>query len=175
MTELDMKINTRLMEEIGLEEGDRRRVIDQDTGILYQMKGKDIVSPGSQSGKAAIEFDPINNTRMMSYMFGSFVEKLVDEEDIPPVNTYFIKATDDNSGKVTANIIFDDNSRISSGAYKNETTCYADLIMRLNGEDDVDLSEFDIDRSRKTDVSPMKFKKEPKKRGRPPKKKEEST
>lgn len=145
MTDLDKKINMLLMEEMGLEEGDRRRVIDQDTGALYQMKGRDLVSPGSQSGKMAIEFDPINNARMMSFMFGNFVDKLVNDETIPPVTGYHID-THEKDRKFKASINFADNTTVSSDYYNNETTAYADLILRLNGDDDPDVREYDIDR-----------------------------
>lgn len=151
MTDLDKAINLRLMEEMGLEEGDRRRIIDQDTGVLYQMKGKDIVSPGSQGGKMAIEFDPINNTRMMSFMFGNFIDKLVEDDTIPPVTGYYI-SNHDKEKKVRASVTFEDNTSLSSNYYINETSAYADLVLRLNGEENPDMSEYDIDR-RKIPVS----------------------
>lgn len=147
MTELDMEINLRLMEEMGLDEGERRRIIDQDTGQLYQMKGKDLVTPGSQGGKSAIEFDPINNARMMSYTFSKFLEKLEDEESIPGVRGYHIDPPD-STGHIRGTVTFDDSTKISSRSYRNETTCYADLVLRLNGEENVNLSKYDIDRSR---------------------------
>lgn len=147
MTELDLEINMRLMEEMGLEEGDRRRVIDQDTGLLYQMKGKDLVTPGSQGGKSATEFDPINNTKMMSYMFGAFLEKLEEEESIAGVRNYHMNPPD-SKGRIRGTVSFDDGTSVSSGLYKNETTCYADLVLRLNGEENINLSKYDIDRSK---------------------------
>lgn len=172
MTELDLEINLRLMEEMGLEEGDRRRVIDQDTGLLYQMKGKDLVTPGSQSGKAATEFDPINNTRMMSYMFGTFLEKLEDEESIPGVRNYHMDPPN-SQGKIRGTINFDDGSSISSGLYRNETTCYADLVLRLNNEENVNLDKYDIDRT-KSKPGVVAPKKTTKKASKPKTKKKEA-
>ena len=162
MTDLDKTINLRLMEEMGLEEGERRRVIDQDTGALYQMKGKDVVSPGSQGGKSAIEFDPINNTRMMNFMFGNFIDKLVEEESIPPVTGYHI-TNHDKERKVMASITFEDNTSLSSDYYMNETTAYADLVLRLNGDNNPDVRQYDIDR-RKVPVSVKPPKKTTKKK-----------
>lgn len=158
MTELDLKINTLLMEEMGLEEGDRRRLIDQDTGLLYQMKGKDIVSPGSQGGKQAIEFDPINNKRMMTFLFGNYINKISDEDDVD-VQTYYI-TQEDKDERVRGTLTFEDNSSIITKPYRNETTCYAELLLRLNGEEDVDLTEYDIDRRKAPQsVKPPKKKK----------------
>lgn len=146
MNELDLKINSRLMEEMGFEEGDRRRVIDQDSGIQYTIKGKDIVSPGNQGGKQSIEFDPVNNVRMMNYLFGEFVNKLEEEESIPPVSTYYTMLDERDSSRVKAKILMDDNKILESKPYRNETIAYADLVLQLNGEENVDLSEYDVDR-----------------------------
>lgn len=146
MEEKDLKINNLLMEEMGLEEGERRRIFDQDSGIQYQFKGKDIVSPGSQSGKSAVEFDPINNSKMMNLMFGGFIDKLVEEESIPGVASYYTVPESDN--RIRAKILFDDKTSIQSNPYKNETVCYADLVLRLNGDENVDLSEYDYDRTK---------------------------
>jgi hypothetical protein len=165
MEDLDKKINNLLMEEMGLEEGDRRRVYDQDSGIQYQFKGKDLVSPGAKGGKTAIEFDPINNSKMMNLMFGGFVDKLEDEESIPPVASY---CTVPDGDKIRAKILFSDKSVVQSNPYKNETVCYADLVFRLNGEEDVNLDEYDFDRTKapQSVLPPKKLKQsKPKKKG----------
>ena len=90
MEQDSMEFNFLMMEEMGLEEGERRRVVDQDTGQQYAMRGKDIVCPGNQGGKSAIELDLTNN-RMMGYMFGRFIDKAVIEKSIEPVTGYAIR------------------------------------------------------------------------------------
>jgi len=159
MNQNDLEINLRLMEEMGLEEGDRKRVYDQDTGVMYQLKGKDIVAPGNKSGKNAIELDMINKPKLMTYMFGHFVDKLVEEEDIPPVSNFYIDPYD-RYGHTTGVIRFEDDTIIRSEKYRNETTCLADLVLRLNNDTDIDLSKYDIDR-RKSKNKPSKKKEEP--------------
>ena len=141
MEQDSMEFNFLMMEEMGLEEGERRRVVDQDTGQQYAMRGKDIVCPGNQGGKSAIELDLTNN-RMMGYMFGRFIDKAVIEESIEPVTGYAIK-TDPMSGLVKAELTFDNNSRMVSKEYIRESMAYAELVLRLNGEDNPDLHKYD--------------------------------
>ncbi len=150
MTELDKKINRQIMEETGLEENSSNFIVDQDTGVQYQMRGKNIISPGNRrnfSDKRSIEFDPINNPRMMNYIFSEFIDKLQTEDAIPPVSNFctITAGTDLHVAK----ILLEDGSVIQSSPYKNETTCYADLVFRLNGEEDINLSDYDIDRRRR--------------------------
>lgn len=153
MTELDKKINRQIMEETGLEENSSNFIVDQDTGVQYQMRGKNIVSPGNRrnfADKRTIEFDPINNTRMMNYIFSEFIDKLQDEDTIPPVSNFC--TINSGTDMHVAKLLMADGSTIQSAPYKNETTCYTDLVFRLNGDSDIDLSEYDIDRRRKPRV-----------------------
>jgi len=167
MTEMDLKLNIRLMEEMGYEEGDRKRIYDQDSGCMCAFKGKDIVSPGTAPGKQTVEFDPVNNPRMMNLLFGGFINKLQEEESIPPVSSYFMKQ--DANGKNIATVVMEDSSQITSAPYLNETLAYTDLVLRLNGEEEVDLQEYDIDRRKAPEsvVAPKKTtKKASKKNGK---------
>lgn len=153
MDQKDIEINFRLMEEMGLEEGPRRRIIDQDSGAQYQFKGRDIVAPGAIPGKTSLELDLLGNNRMMNFMFGQFIEKLQEDEEIPPVASYY---TMQDNGKIRAAISMTDQTTIQSKSYNNETTCFADLILRLNGEEDVDLDEFDYERKKQLTLKPPK-------------------
>jgi len=137
-----MKLNIQLMQEMGLEEGERRRVIDQDTGKICSMGSREIVTPGSQSGKNSIEFDVINNPRMMSSLFSEFVDKLSEEGDIEGCMN-FGSYLNKQDGTMTAKLMFVNGETIQSKAYNNEALCYADLVFQLNGEEDVDLKKHD--------------------------------
>ena len=53
-----------------------------------------------------------------------------------------INGNDNTKGQVECRL--SDNQIIRSGAYSKDSLRYADLIMRLNGRDDVDLSEYDM-------------------------------
>ena len=151
MEDKDIEINTRLMEEFGLEQGTRRRIYDHETGDIRLMKGKEIVAPGAIPGKNTLEFDPINNTRMMNFFFGSYIQAMEEEDLLGGSVMSYSVIPSKAPGKIKAvlKINPDDGSpikEISSKPYKNETSCMADLVCRINGDDDVDMSEYDIDR-----------------------------
>ena len=137
---VDKTFAYNVMQEMGLEEGERRRLIDQDTGEICCLGNKDIVVPGSQSGKNAIEFDP-NNPKMMNKLFMEFLDKLAEEEEIDPCVSYGIYNTRD--GMNTGRVMFNNGEIIESKKYKNESLCYIDLVHRINGNTDVDLSKYD--------------------------------
>lgn len=151
MEDKDIEINTRLMEEFGLEQGIRRRIYDHETGDIRLMKGKEIVAPGAIPGKNTLEFDPINNTRMMNFFFGSYIQAMEEEDLLGGSVMSYSVIPSKSPGKIKAvlKINPEDGSpikEISSKPYKNETSCMADLVCRINGDDDVDMSEYDIDR-----------------------------
>ena len=151
MEDKDIEINTRLMEEFGLEQGIRRRIYDHETGDIRLMKGKEIVAPGAIPGKNTLEFDPINNTRMMNFFFGSYIQAMEEEDLLGGSVMSYSVIPSKAPGKIKAvlKINPDDGSpikEISSKPYKNETSCMADLVCRINGDDNVDMSEYDIDR-----------------------------
>ena len=151
MEDKDIEINTRLMEEFGLEQGTRRRIYDHETGDIRLMKGKEIVAPGAIPGKNTLEFDPINNTRMMNFFFGSYIQAMEEENLLGGSVMSYSVIPSKAPGKIKAvlKINPDDGSpikEISSKPYKNETSCMADLVCRINGDTEVDMSEYDIDR-----------------------------
>lgn len=151
MEDKDIEINTRLMEEFGLEQGIRRRIYDHETGDIRLMKGKEIVAPGAIPGKNTLEFDPINNTRMMNFFFGSYIQAMEEEDLLGGSVMSYSVIPSKSPGKIKAvlKINPEDGSpikEISSRPYKNETSCMADLVCRINGDTEVDMSEYDIDR-----------------------------
>ena len=153
MDEKDIEINTRLMEEFGLEQGIRRRIYDHETGDIRLMKGKEIVAPGAIPGKNTLEFDPINNTRMINFFFGSYIQAMEEEDLLGGSVMSYSVIPSKSPGKIKAvlKINPEDGSsikEITSKPYKNETSCMADLVCRINGDNEVDMSEYDIDRRR---------------------------
>lgn len=142
MDNKDIQINRMIMEEIGLDVGEYNRIIDQDTGLEISMKGQYIVAPGSYCGHNAIEFDPYNNRKMMNQFFSYFIKKVSLESENEVLTYYNINGDDNTKGQIECRL--SDNQIIRSGAYSKDSLRYADLIMRLNGRDDVDLSEYDM-------------------------------
>ena len=141
MDKKDMELNKRLMMEVGFDVGDHRRLIDQDTGLEVKFDGKYLVAPGSKSGKNSIEFDPINDVHQMSSVFSYYNQK-VASEDGEEVRTYFPVETDPktNKGYIEART---DTKVYRSNEYNNDSLKFTDIIMKMNGANKVDLSEYD--------------------------------
>ena len=142
MNEMDLEVNRLLMREMGLEVGNGQRIIDQDTGISMKFKGMDIVAPGHYGGNGSIEFDPHNNRRMMSTLFGYFLEKHSDESDVD-VLTYYNIDGDNNKSSIQCKM--SDHSLITSKPYLRDSLKCADIIIQLNGGASPNLEKYDIE------------------------------
>lgn len=141
MTESERYLNELLMKEIGLDVGQRMRLIDQDTGVPLTYKGKDIVSPNALPNNNVIVFDCYNSTALMQKMFGYYTKKYEDDNGISLDRTYM---SDTSDGKCTISITDSENNTITSSPYQRDTLRYMDLIMRLNGDDNPNLEKYDI-------------------------------
>lgn len=140
MTENEKKVNDIIMQEIGLEIGQASKIYDQDTGMALRINGADVVAPGCMRGRQTMEFDPFNNRKMMSQLFGYFLEKHSDETD-QDIVTFYDMPAEDNKGSVRC--VLNDNSTIQSGNYIRDSLRYADIIVQLNGGEANSLQEFD--------------------------------
>ena len=147
MDELSMKFNTMIMNEIGLEVGARQRLYDQDTGTLVQFEGKDLVAPGAASGREAQEFDPYNSAKMMSQMFSYYTDKLADAGEINPFDIIYSVDGQNGRGRVEMK---NDEEFMKSKEYVRDQCKYADLILQINGDENPDLKEFDIPKTKET-------------------------
>lgn len=147
MDELSLKFNRMMMEEMGIEVGDRQRLYDQDNGQLLQFEGKDLVAPGASSGREAQEFDPYNSTRMMAQMFTYYTDKLAANGEADEYNVIY--NVDLGNGKGRVEMKNDDDTMVS-GVYQRDQCKYADLILQLNGDENPNLKEFDIPKVRES-------------------------
>lgn len=141
MTDNEKKINDIIMQEIGLGVGPAKKIYDQDTGMILQVNGLDLVAPGYYRDKRTIEFDPYNNRKMMNYLFGHFIQKYYDETDIEMIAFYNMDGNDPNLGKIKCTM--SDNSNITSREYQRDSLKYTDIIIQLNGGDSGYLKEYD--------------------------------
>lgn len=147
MDELSMRFNKMIMEEMGIEVGDRQRLYDQDTGAKLQFEGKDLVAPGAASGREAHEFDPYNSNKLMAQMFNYYTGKLAEGGEIDPFNVVYNVDTGKGMGRVEAK---NDNETIASKEYRREQCKYADILLQINGDENPDLKEFDIPKVKET-------------------------
>ena len=141
MIRTDVKLNNMLMNEMGLAEGENHRIVDIEDGEICCSGTREIVAPGHYE-KGTIEFDPINNPRMMNTLFMQFIDKLSEEESISgcvSFGTYQVPG----SNKNIARLIMDSGEVIESRPYRVEGLCYVELVKRLNGEEDQDFTKYD--------------------------------
>lgn len=151
MIKTDVKLSRMLMSDMGLTEDENHRIVDLESGEICAMGTKDVVAPG-YSERSTIEFDPINNPRLMNTLFMEFIDKLQEEEVIEeaPISfgTYQVPGTNKNVARIT----MDNGTTIESRPYKTEGLCYAELVKKLNGDEDDDFTKYDS-LNRKTPAS----------------------
>ena len=143
MTELDKEINIKIMNEIGLDAEPNGQIIDLDTGDCISINGMKLVAPGyvPNGREKTIEFDPHNNRKLMNNLFGYFLNKIADEDDI---NVLAFYAKNNKNGDCIE-CKMSDNTSITSGYYKRDSLKYTDVIIQLNGGNCGDeLKKYDI-------------------------------
>jgi hypothetical protein len=136
MNQLDTEINNIIMQELGLEVGVGNRIVDQDTGAAIRFRGKDIVAPGFFNGRS-VEFDPINNGKMVTSLFDRFLQIHSEESDIYVSTFYPI----DDSKCIECRM--SDQTNIRSGSYDRDGLRYTDIMIQLNGGRSSDLKKYD--------------------------------
>lgn len=157
MIKTDMRLNKMLMEQMGLAENENHRIIDVEDGEICCLGTREIVSPGYHMERGVVEFDPINNPRMMNTLFMQYVDKLAEEESIESgcisFGTYQVPGTDKN----IARMVMDSGEVVESRPYKTEGFCYAELIKRLSGDEDNDFTKYDsLNRKQPAGVKPRR-------------------
>lgn len=146
MTQKDLEINNLIMQEIGLEVGIGNKIVDQDTGAALAFKGMTVIAPGTHSHNA-IEFDPYNNKKMMSNLFGYFLDKHSEESDVDVLTYYNV---DHDSKRSSIECKLSDQTCIKSKPYTRDSLKYADIIIQLNGGDAPDFDQYDIEKPHTT-------------------------
>ena len=64
-------------------------------------------------------------------------------DEYPRISTYFTQETNSTNGMGYVEIVTEDNQRLRSENYVNESLRYLDIMMKMNGYDEVNLSEYD--------------------------------
>lgn len=141
---MQKELTSRLMQEIGLDVDNKNHIIDQDTGNLIQYNGKNLkYTEESQSIlRSEMEFNPIENPKLMSHLFSYYTNK-IHEEDGRYVNIYYSVQDNPNTKKGAIELKEEkENISMKSASYNNDSLKYMDLILQLNGEDS-NLAEYD--------------------------------
>lgn len=151
--ELSNRFTAKILEEIGLEIGPYGSVVDQDTGLSLQFNGKNLKT-GSGDSPARIHlsdilFNPIGDLKQMRNLFSYYIKKEEAENPNRVSGMFFQLPRNDGETSGAMVLQYTDKDEgllkeIQSKKYCNESLCYADLMMQYNGEENVDLSEYDF-------------------------------
>lgn len=150
--ELSDKFTTQVMNEIGLGVGEFGTVIDQDTGQMLQFNGKMLkYNQGDQPPIIHLSdslLNPIGDLKQMRNLFAYYIRK---EEEFPqsertPGMYFPIQSADEEKSSMILQYMDQDGvlREVHSKEYYNEAICYADLMMQYNGDQNVDLNEYDF-------------------------------
>ena len=125
-----------LMDEIGLYIDKTGNIVDQDTMQQVKFRNKNLKQDKSKGFRYNdMIFDPVNNPRQMESLF-----RYATDKDEIEVISYGNSVNQD--GTYTCIVCTNDNT-LESKRYKNPSLGYAENILNLYGESNVDLSEFD--------------------------------
>lgn len=133
------------MEEMGLYIDPYGRVVDQQTDSLLQVKGKCLRFPLDGSvrlSKGEMEFDPLNNQTLANNLFGFYIQNRLSDNGNVYVSNYCTVASPDDKDKGILEVKTETGT-IKSGEYYRDSLKYADMMMRMNGTPNIDLSAFD--------------------------------
>ena len=142
--ENNIDISRKIFRAVGLDVDNANKLIDQDTCRPIEFKGKCIKFTSDPDknlllAKNDILFDPVNNTKLMANLFGYYLSKLEENEDMV-FDSYYVK---NGNGGRTALEVKNEDGTITSKYYNNDSIKYMDMILRLNGDSNIDLNEYD--------------------------------
>ena len=134
-----------LINEIGLSINENRDLYDQDSMIMIKYGNKPIkcsIDPNRPvyvTNQNSI-LDPISDGRIMNMFLSYYLEK---ERAYGNINSILFYSNEPDGRKGPSSItIKADSGEITSRLYNNKCLKFADIILRIGGQD-VDLSNFD--------------------------------
>lgn len=142
-----------LITEIGLGITPTGEIYDTDNGCPIICQGKTVkcsVSKNMPVFESAnnFVFDPTGDFKIMkSFVEYYFEKKKYDQEDPKYIVSYSYEYKDKKSGLSRAIAVIQKpdglNETVYSRYYLNKSLKFADIILRIGGGDDVDLSQYD--------------------------------
>lgn len=138
-------VNKRIMNEIGLEPGDNRYLVDQDTGDVLKFNGKFILPIEDHCARDAIPFDPVNNVKLMNRLFAYYAQKQENEGE-EPIHAFYPVPCETDPKKGYIEVKDESNNITRSKAYNSDSLKYADVLCQLNGDNNVDFTMYDMER-----------------------------
>lgn len=138
-----LKFGELMMDELGLYADPTGLVCDQDNDNPICINGKNLIyasNPGVTVDKRSeVLFDPLNNPTIGRYLFGFYAEHRCDT----PIGGFSTMPDLNNKDKGIIRVETNEEILVETSPYYSDSCKYADAIMRLNGDDNPDLSKFD--------------------------------
>lgn len=141
--ENSIKFGELVMDEMGLYADPYGNVLDQQTDTALQIKGRNlkfVADDFVRLSKDEMVFDPLNNQTLANNLFGYYINNRFNENGNKYVSNYSTVPAGEGKGTVEVKV---DGSTLASGKYYADSVKYADMMMRMNGSDSVDLSDYD--------------------------------
>lgn len=129
------------LKEIGLDIDEDNHIIDEESGMPIMMKGKFLkfnCGPANRTTKDEINYDPLNNPKLMNFLLGYYSDKL-ESEGSRGVDICF--STVGPEEKQILKVKTGDDT-LESNPYHNESVRIMDIICQLN-ESEQDVSKYD--------------------------------
>lgn len=140
----EMELEYKLLSELGLGVDVNHYLIDQDYGTFVFFNGKHIKAKRNNVepfvNRHEVYFDPIRNVKLMRNLFQYYISKIHSLE-----NRYFsVFFPIYNENAPGALEIKNTTECYRSKCYNNESLRYIDLIFRISGDIDIDLTNLDF-------------------------------
>ena len=139
-----------MLDELGLYNDQDGLVYDQETDSPIRMNGKNLVYPYipevTINKRTDMLFDPLNNPTLSKYLLGFYIDNRMSEE----VSQFFTRQDTLDKDKSAVVLKSGDTVVVESGVYYSDQIKYADAIMRMNGDPNPNLSEYDAPIERRT-------------------------
>lgn len=140
-----------LINEIGLSIKEGGIIVDQDTLIPLKFGDKDIkasvdVNKPVYESDYTVVLDPLNNMKLMNMLLGYYLEKEKASGNLEPITF----STDEEFKRGPSNLTVRCGSAktklydITTNFYNNKCLKFADIILRLGNERNIDLHNFDV-------------------------------
>lgn len=138
-----LKFGELMLDELGLYADPTGLVCDQDNDNPITINGKNLIYMANPEvivrGRSEMMFDPLNNPSLGKYLFGFYSNHRTNE------NIDGFHTIPDLQDKSKGSIRVESGGEViaESGAYYSDALKYADVIMRMNGDPNPDLSMYD--------------------------------
>lgn len=134
------------LDELGLYADPNGLICDQDNDEAIIVNGKNLIYAGNEdvsiNPKTEMLYDPLNNQTLCKQLFGFYADNRAEY----PIDGFHSISDNTDKTKGCIAVESDGNIVVESSNYYMDSCKYADLVMRMNGDPNPDLSQFDAPR-----------------------------